>query len=958
MRLREALGFAALSLTAAAGPADARSATRVNEDRSPLLRPDPQVVMGRLANGMRYAVMQHPSHGREVLTLHMDVGSLDELEGEQGAAHFLEHLAFNGSTNFPAGTLMGRFETAGFAFGHDQNATTTATDTSYTLELPDVTAGQTDLGLSWLRDVGDGLTLSDAEISRGRGVVLSEYRDGLGPGKTIGEAQLRFAFPGAPYADRLPIGRKEVVEQLDARRLRSFYARWYRPENAILVAVGDVPASVMKARIEQSFSTWRATGPVTARPSRGAVDFARPPAVLVQVEPHLTTTVTVCRYSPKPPHRPEDVEVTRRRLLDQIWTSALADRTAKLARTDGGAIAARAGYDVAYRSVGGACFAALARTDDWRGALRQVAAESRRLERYSVTDKELAAARRRILASDDLGVASQATRSAGSVASSILSNLIEGDTFDTAEEQRRVDRLALEGVTPDLVRAQFATRWTTAAPPLIVVASPKPLSRPDVEQVWAMAMTEAPPSAPVDAADAKWAYASFGPAGHVVRREALEKPDFVRLTLSNGVVVNCKQTGFSKDQVMIQAMFGAGRQELPIGTAFLAGVAQGLLLSGGLERNSYNDLEQVCTGRTCGAILFTGADLFTLSGATRREDLDLELQLLAAVLTEPAFRPEMTTSLATGASAVYRALKVSPVALAALTLQQSLPEPHAADLPSEQTVAAIQSTDVKALLNGPLRDDPLEVTVVGDVDEATMLRVLLQTLGAIPVRRAGGAPLKDAVLSRYAADAPPPMEVRHEGSKDQAAVELVWPLFDWTPARQHESRAVMLLARVMQDQVLDEIRQKLGLSYSPSVAANLPRGGDQGALAVLVTTSPASAAVVRDEVLKVAARLAKGELSPDQLERARAPILQRLVTAQGYDTWWLAALGGSNRHPDQLTDAETALGEERSVTLAEVKQAAVRWLSRRPYVVTALPADETHPAADVSGGGQVGRQAP
>ncbi len=139
-----------------------------------LVRPDPDVIMGRLDNGLRYAIKQHASHQKEVIYFHVAAGSLEETDHERGVAHFLEHMAFNGSRNFPAATLIKTFENAGIGFGRDQNAFTNYFGTTYVLNIPNENGDKLSLGFRWLRDVADGLLLTPREVDRERGVVMSE----------------------------------------------------------------------------------------------------------------------------------------------------------------------------------------------------------------------------------------------------------------------------------------------------------------------------------------------------------------------------------------------------------------------------------------------------------------------------------------------------------------------------------------------------------------------------------------------------------------------------------------------------------------------------------------------------------------------------------------------------------------------------------------------------------------
>jgi len=901
------------------------------------LRPDPGVVFGRLSNGLRYAIKQHPSHQKEVIEFYVAAGSLDERSDERGVAHFLEHMAFNGSKGFPADSLIKTFQDAGIGFGRDQNASTSYFGTTFLLDIPNETPSKLDLGFRWLRDVADGLSITAAEVARERGVVLSEYTEGLGPGRTLFEARQHFLIPNLRPADRLPIGERSVIESASDKTLRAFYQRWYRPQNVILVALGDEPAAAMQTRIVSAFETWKAGGIEPSRAPIGSVDFSRPSAAKDLTDPHISTGVEVCRYSAKPPHTPEDVDITREHLIDRIWSSVFAQRVAREARrADPAFLNASGGFGISYRSVGEACFAASAKMDDWRAAVRGLASDVRRLELYGVTAKEFAEAKHRILTGADADVAAAPTMPPEPLANSLLGNLIDDDTFDTFEEERRVFRLALQGVTPEMVAEQFRRRWTDAAAPLFMLSGPAPVPAEEIEAVWSDAL-KVHPTRPEDAIRASWAYGDAETPGEVVRRVELVNPDFTRFIFKNGLILNFKHTDFSKNLISVRIRFGAGQQELPPGRAFDAIVAAPLVYSGGLKRNDVDDINELCQGHVCGAQLQVGRDAFNLYASTRSGDLDLELQILTGLLTEPGFRSSMALAMPTVAAAYFREIRLNPAVAASLELLDLLPKPHIADLPTETHLAELKASDFRDLLFAPMTSDPLEVTLVGDVDEAAALAAVGHTLAAIPARAAGARTRSDAIRLRYALDPPPAATTLHDGPKDQAVVQMTWPLFVWTPERTHESRTVELMVRAMQDALTERIRQKLGKSYSPSVVVSLPHGGDQGSITLLAKTSPDGVGAVRNEALSIASDLAAGKLTLDALEEARRPWLESLVKERTYNGWWLNVLDGSARHPDQLERARGDIADIRRITVANVKAEAARWLSKRPYIVVALP---------------------
>jgi zinc protease len=271
--------FVAASL-AWIGPAAARTAT-VPAPAWPQavsdVPADPSFIFGVLPNGMRYAIRkQAVPPGQAALRLHISAGSLNEADGQQGLAHFVEHMAFNGSTHVPEGEMVKILERLGLAFGADTNASTGFEETIYKLDLPKTDRETLDTSLMLLRETAGELTFSPAAVDRERGVVLSEERSGDGPGMRAARAGSEFQFPGQLPPKRFPIGEVEVLKSVDADRLRAFYQAWYRPELAVLVAVGDFDPQQVETRIRETFLGLEGGRPRRCRPAPGEAGAPEP----------------------------------------------------------------------------------------------------------------------------------------------------------------------------------------------------------------------------------------------------------------------------------------------------------------------------------------------------------------------------------------------------------------------------------------------------------------------------------------------------------------------------------------------------------------------------------------------------------------------------------------------------------------------------------------------------------
>ncbi len=952
-RLTRALACAALGagLLAVAGlaaaPAQAATATAPATQLSPddpaypLTRPNPEAEIGKLPNGLTYGVMRRAGTRKVAVILRVGAGSQDETQNERGVAHFLEHMAFNGSRNFPPGTVMKDFADIGVSIGRDQNAETTFDSTTFSLDLSEITPERLDLAFSWLRDVADGSTIPQDQVDRERGVIMSEYvgsRSALGD---LAERTLNFMVPDLLGPKRSPIGLKDIIQTVNADTIRGFYHRWYRPETSIVVAVGDLPREELKARIIAAFGGWKNDTPASPKPDLGHVDMKRPISVMVTAQDKAPPTLQVCRTEDKDTPEQEGVVSRTRDFETALWQTTLDKRLSVLANGDKPPfISADVARDEIYNAAEATCVSATLRDQDWRGAMAAIAGEMRRLSLYGLTDQEYQAGVKALNAQVEAEVGQAPTMTGSQLAESIVSNLTQNGTFSTAEEDQRIGRLALKVLTRAKVNAEFARVWTRAGQPEIVLI--EPTAQPDaaVLAAWRHDETGPAPAAPAAHVGRTWAYTSFGPPGQVTSAEALPDVDATKIQFANGVRLNFKSSQNAQDRVEIRIRFGAGQEELDPKDLPAARLGASLLREGGLGKNDFEDTVRLCEAHDCEFQFSIQRDAFEIGGATRPSDLDVELQLIAAYLSDPGFRPAVDARIPTAVRTLYEVSRTEPDFAAALARDKAMPPPRVPTLPDERDLDGVKSADFARVLGPVLKNDALEVTIIGDIDQQSAVEAVAKTLGALPARQWRDTSRPDAPHVRYPPPEAAPVLTTHDGSPEKATVLATWPLFVWTPQMVREQRTLDLLASIVQNQAIDDIRQRLGKAYSPVVNVDLARGGDQGALSVAIDTAPDATDIVAGELKKIAQQLADGDITSAMLERARRPLLDEGATREISNPWWIAMLDGSWAHPDQIATAKTWESDYQTISLDEVKAAAKRWLAPDPLMVIANPSTQ------------------
>ncbi|MFN7337869.1 MAG: M16 family metallopeptidase, partial [bacterium] len=222
--------------------------------QSPELPTDPRVVQGELDNGLKYMVQRHANPpGRAVMWIHVSSGSLNEKDEQRGIAHYLEHMAFNGSKNFPPGEVVKFFQSLGMTFGRDQNAFTSFEQTVYQLSLPDVKTDTIDKGLTFFRDGATGLLLLDSEIESERQIILEERTSRSSAQSRVMESMIKQMVPGSILGERLPIGTPETIGSVKKPDFEDYYNRYYVLSNMTLMVVADEEPAKVVERIQAVF---------------------------------------------------------------------------------------------------------------------------------------------------------------------------------------------------------------------------------------------------------------------------------------------------------------------------------------------------------------------------------------------------------------------------------------------------------------------------------------------------------------------------------------------------------------------------------------------------------------------------------------------------------------------------------------------------------------------------------
>ena len=937
MNLRKLLALLALAIALPCFAAPANH-PRFGQETSDL-KPEAAAHFGTLPNGLRYVVMANKEpKDRASLRLVVVAGALQENEDQRGLAHFLEHLAFNGSTHYPPGTLVEFFQRMGMSFGGDTNAYTSFDHTAYMIELPDTKPATLDEGFRVFADYADGLLLNEKEVDKERGIILSEKRarDSVEYRQFV--AEFGFVLDGTLLPQRMPIGLAPVIEKAQRDRFVDFYNTWYRPERMAIIVVGDFDAVAVEKQIASAFGSIKPRGAARPDPDMGKLSSFKGVRAAYHAELEAGATSvsiqTVAPFADEP-----DTAAKRLEYLPRDLAIAMLNRRISiLAKKDGAPFTTgKADISESFDFLRNASIDLTCKPELWRDALAAAEQELRRAIQYGFQPDELAEAVANQLNALDQAAKTASTRRSEELASGLVQILVDGNVFTAPADDQKLYAPALATVT--VAQCTEALRAAFASPGRFVSV----MGNAKIEGDAVTAITAAyekssvsAVSAPEQLAEAKFAYTDFGPAGAVKEKKHVEDLDLTLVTFANGVRLNLKKTDFEANQIHVSVRVGTGQLTEPKSQPGLSFFTSSTFSAGGLGKHSVDDLQRILAGKTVGAEFRVGGDALNFGGSTNREDLSLQLQLLAAYVTDPGYRAESIRVAQKGFVQLYLKLDHTPNG----PLQRDVPTLLASGdtrfgLPPKDALLARTLDEERAWLAPQLAQGPIEIALVGDLDIDATIAAVAKTFGALPVRTPKPeleAERKVSFPAAFAKEFAVPTEI------PKGIVALYWPTTDARDVKL--VRRLRLLTDVFSDRLRVKIREQLGESYSPQ-AASAPSETyrNYGLIYTMITVAPEKADQIVTATLAIADDLAKNGVTEDELERAKKPILTVLRESARTNAYWLGAvLSTAQEFPQRLDWCRSRYSDNEGVTTAELNKLAKEYLSpSRTFRVTVVP---------------------
>jgi zinc protease len=901
------------------------------------LTTSPRIQEGVLGNGLRYFIIPNQTPKNEVVVrMRVGVGSMYETPKEAGIAHFLEHMAFNGSLNVPEGEMIAILERYGLKFGADTNASTGFEETIYKLDLPNNNIETIDTALFLMRETASNLTITDDAVSAEIPVVKSEYESRNNIYMDAYKASLQEWTDGLEYINRFPIGSLETIARFSAPAVRNFYTTHYFPANTQLIIAGDIDADDIQGKIEKVFADWQ-NAQAPTKFDAGMLSVNDSLQVASFSGPNLPTQVNLFYVTPEQ-LAPDTILNRRKDFVEQIANGILSYRLNSLVLAGNAPFeGVGSSHSFTFNQLDLTQVIAQTQPEKWAESLTTLVVEIRKIMEFGISEQELI---REVKATRNALVTaaqSEATIPSSSLANAVLSNIPLDGVLNESSQSLDIFQELMATFSAEEINKVLRSQFMRVEPTIFMQFSQQALALPTTEQIIAVyqqAMT-LPIQANVEKEVAKFAYTEFGQPGIVKAKSYNEVYDYYSYTFTNGVHLNVKSTDLAQEKVLIDVAYGDGIKTL---TPEQAGMQDlyNFYIVGGLGKHSVNELRELLSDKNVS--LNFNADLNSYGGtfSTSTDTLTTQLQLITAYMTDPGYSDSVLPLFRKN---VEQGAKQRKNTIGAVKSYEVVNAIYGNDyrIGSAPTEAILQRdfTELKPILDQALQQGPLMVTVVGDVDVTEIVAEVAATLGSLPIQVA--AP-QHRWLTDIALQTGTEFTLYHAGNPENASVTRYFKTTD----NQDLTKALQLkiLGAVVQLKVQDVIREQLGAAYSPSARAfgsNSIKG--DGILLLDTLTTPDQITLVQSTYDALIAGLkTPGNITDDEVKRAIEPMLANWKTAKEQNSFWLSRLKVMHTRSDSLARFEAQPGIYAQITPEVLTLLAREYLTEKNKIeVVVLP---------------------
>jgi zinc protease len=901
---------------------------------------DTAIHTATLPNGLKYFVRQNDRPAKRVsLRLGVKAGSLNEAEDQLGLAHLIEHMAFNGSTHFQPGELVKYFESSGARLGPHINAYTSFDETVYMFDVPSDKPEIVEKALTALSDFAGGLSLSQQEVDKERGVVIEEWRGGLGAGSRIRDKQFPILFYHSRYADRLPIGKPDIIRNAPVARLRSFYDTWYRPDRMAVIAVGDIEVPKIEQSIRTMFTPIKARA-AAAPPPDQTVPLHKELLVAVTTDPEVTrSTVSIERKRPR--ESEQRVGDYRRQLIERMVERMMDARLGDMARK---ADAKFLGAGVSFGNLSGkvSTFSMSAGVQDGRieDGLTVLAAEAKRVKEFGFTASEMDRAKQAIAAFYERAYNERDRTESPSFAAEYLRHFFIAEPSSGIAYEYQLVKQLLPTITTNDASALAKSVLNDDSRVVLAVSPQKAgIKIPTEADLEAALKSGAAVSveAFTDNGTTREIMNAMPNAGAVVSKRTMDDLGVTVVRFSNGIEAWLKPTDFKNDQVLftLNSLGGASLaapEDYPEATLSPAYIE--LSGAGGLKPG---DIARSLTGKLVSANSYISLSTHGIQGSAPPAQLETALQLFHQRFVAPGDDPDAFGLLKRQLDAMVANRGRAPAQVFGEKVSQVNTSNHYTSEPmTAERIATLDREKMVTFYHQLFANaSDFSFFMVGAFKTDEAIPLLARYVASLP--STGQRTLKYKDVNLRFPDAT--QRVKVEQGREPRGQTVISFFAD--PAPDPVEQENINAATVVLDTALrDILREDLGQTYTVSVGLTqpLPQRGD-GHIQIRFGAAPENIESMTARVMTEIKRLQQEGPTPDLTNRAKESARRNYELALKSNGYWLSRLQSAvvmGGKPEDILTRGQRIDAVTPQTLQKVFQKY--FPADRSTVITLMPA--------------------
>ncbi len=892
---------------------------------------DPRIIHGTLANGFQY-ILKKNTTPKDRVSIHLNVfaGSMHETDEQQGVAHFLEHMLFNGSEHYEPGELARYFPSIGMDFGADANAHTSFFNTVYDLALPSGSLKQMDEAFVIIQDYAKGALILESEVERERGIILAEKRERDSVSYRTFKKTLGFELPDSRFVKRFPIGTEEVIKSADRELLKEFYDQWYRPENLALVVVGDFDIEVVKEMISQRFSKLRSRAEFQSRP----LNTHWPPHENIKAfyhyEPEAGSTDVTIETITWEPFKARTLDKIKENTLVRITTLMLQNRLSRMVTKQSADFSEASVFSGSFlHNVSISAISATCVPGKWQQGLEQIEGTLRQGLVYGFEEKELNRVKSDYISMLERAADQAETQKTPDVAKRILSTINQKGVLLSAQQRKDLLTNYIQAITLEEANKTLKRVWAQEHR-LVLVTGNAEIKNANPEKIILDVYRKA---------QGKTAerYNSFqskifpyldqpgSRAGIKKRLDNINGLDITSVEFDNNVRLNVKKTDFKQNEVLYKVSFGAGRLSEPISKPGLSIIAKSVINESGLGEMDADQLEEALAGKKVGLSFGIRDNYFMLSGSADPKEMHIALELIRHYFNDPGYRPETLDLAKTKYKQRYDSMMRTPQGAMKIEGDRFLAknDPRLG-LPHPDVVNAYTLEDIKSWLSFQFDQAPVEISVIGDIDVENIISMTSRYISDFKGRASYPLEIKPSGQIKFPFGEN--LEIELDTKIDTGVVHVAFLTDDFWNIRQ--TRRLSIFVRVFSERLRLLIREELGETYSPYVYNNPSTMFEgYGVMHIVVKVNPERHGLVYSKIREIIDSIIHEGISEKEASLALKPVITHLQTLRSANNYWLnAVMANSSQYPEKFEWAKTMLGDYMAIRADDLMGIAQRYL--------------------------------